>query len=146
MGNEENFFRESKQKVEEYVKDRLLLAKLEAVEKISRLTATMFTGLIIALFAFFIILFVSIMAGYLFGELIHHIYWGFGIVAGLYIILLVLIIIFRKHLIEKRVTNMVIDILFDKNKDDNDSDNIVEQVDALKNAPSPGTKQQTDAQ
>ena len=57
MSTEENFFQESKKKVEEYVKDRLLLVKLEAVEKISRLTAAMFTGLLIALFAFFVLLF-----------------------------------------------------------------------------------------
>ncbi len=114
MSTQEDFFEESKKKVEEYVQDRLLLLKLEAVEKTSRLIATMISGLLIAMFALLIIIFISIMAGYLFGELIHHVYWGFGIVAGIYIILLVVIIVLRKRLIEKHVVNMIIEIFFEK--------------------------------
>ena len=119
MSTQEGYFEESKKKIEEYVQDRLLLLKLEAVEKTSRLIATMFSGLLIAMFAFLIVLFISLMAGYLFGDLIHHIYWGFGIVAGLYIILLIGIIASRKRVIEKRVINMVIDIFFEKNNREN---------------------------
>lgn len=119
MSTEEGFFEESKKKVEEYLQDRLLLLKLEAVEKTSRLIATMISGLLIAMFAFLIIIFISIMAGYMFGELIHHVYWGFGIVAGIYIILLVTIIVYRKPLIEKRVINMIIEIFFDKKPEEN---------------------------
>lgn len=117
MSTQENFFEESKKKIEEYVQDRLLLFKLEAVEKTSRLIATMFTGLLIALFAFLIVFFISFMLGYLLGELIHHIYWGFAIVAAFYIILLVIIIVFRKRLVEKRIINMVIDIFFEKDRE-----------------------------
>ena len=117
MSTQEGFFEESKKKIEEYVQDRLLLLKLEAVEKTSRLIATMVAGLLIATFGFLIIIFISIMIAYLLGELIHHVFWGFGIVAALYIILLGLIIFYRKTLIEKRVINMVIDIFFEKNND-----------------------------
>jgi len=116
MQTEDNFFEESKERVQEYVKDRILLLKLEAVEKISRLTATIVSGLLITIFSFFIILFVSIMVGYLIGEALHHTYWGFAIVAGIYVFLLVLIVIFRKNLIERPIINAVIDVFFEKKK------------------------------
>lgn len=119
MSTQEGFFEESKKKVEEYVQDRLLLLKLEAIEKSSRLIATMISGLLIAMFALLIIIFISIMAGYLFGALIHHVYWGFGIVAGIYIILLVVVIMLRKRLIEKHVVNMIIEIFFEKKPGEN---------------------------
>ena len=118
MQTEDNFFEESKERVQEYVKDRILLLKLEAVEKISRLTATIVSGLLITIFSFFIILFVSIMVGYLIGEALHHAYWGFAIVAGIYIFLLVLIIVFKKHFIERPIINAVIDVFFEKKKHD----------------------------
>jgi len=116
MQTDDNFFEESKERVQEYVKDRILLLKLEAVEKISRLTATIVSGLLITIFSFFIILFVSIMVGYLIGEALHHAYWGFAIVAGVYVFLLMLIIILRKHLIERPIINAVIDVFFEKKK------------------------------
>lgn len=117
MSTEENFFGESKQKVEEYVKDRLLLLKLEAVEKISRLAGSLFAGLLIALFSFFLLMFLSIMLGYFLGELLNHMFWGFGIVAGLYLLLLVVVIVFKKHLFERPIINIVIDIFFEKKKE-----------------------------
>jgi energy-coupling factor transporter transmembrane protein EcfT len=114
MDNSEHFFSESKQKIEEYVQDRLLLIKLDAVEKGSKLIATIFSIFVIALFSFLVLIFLSIMAGYLFGELLHHLFWGFGIVAGFYIILLLLIIVYRKKIIEKRLIDVIISIVFEK--------------------------------
>jgi len=114
MSTEENFFGESKQKIKEYIQDRLLLLKLDAVERGSKIIATIFTILIIALFSFFVLLFLSVMAAYLFGELLGQIFWGFGIVAGIYIILLVLIIIFRKKIIQKNIADIIIGIVFEK--------------------------------
>lgn len=116
MQTEDNFFEESKERVQEYVKDRILLLKLEAVEKISRLTATIVSGLLITIFSFFIILFVSIMVGYLIGEALHHAYWGFAIVAGIYVFLLILIVVLRKQLVERPIINAVIDVFFEKKK------------------------------
>jgi len=118
---EQSFFKESRQKIEEYIQDRILLVKMQMVEKISRLAASLFTGIIIALLSFFILLFISIMAGYLFAALTHSLYIGFGIVAALYIILLILIIKFHKKLIGTFVTNTVIRILFEQIEEENGS-------------------------
>lgn len=114
MEKEEQFFTASKKQVQQYVQDRLLLMKLQAVEKTSQLAGKLFSALIIGVLAFFILLFLSIMAGYLFADLTGSLYIGFGIVAAVYIILLIVILTLRKTLIEKKVINEIIDTVFDK--------------------------------
>ncbi|MFL9482261.1 phage holin family protein [Chitinophagaceae bacterium LWZ2-11] len=119
---EQAFFTESRKKVEEYVQDRILLMRLQIVEKVSRLSAMLFSGIIIALLSFFILLFISIMAGYLFASLTGSLYIGFGIVALFYIILLIVIIKLKKRVIDKTVTDIVIKVFFDKVEEENDDE------------------------
>ena len=118
-----SFFTDSRQKLEEYVQDRLLLLKLQMVEKFSRLTALLFTGLTLALLSFFILLFLSIIVGYFFANITGSFYIGFGIVAIFYIVLFVVIIKLRKNVIEKMIVDAVIKIFMDKNDDDNEAAN-----------------------
>jgi len=118
MAAKDGFFGESKQKITEYIQDRLLLLKLDTVERGANLIATMFTILMIALFSFFVLLFLSVMAAYLFGELLHHIFWGFGIVAAFYIILLSVIIIYRNKFIHRQLMNIIISIVFEQTSEE----------------------------
>lgn len=118
-----SFFTNSRQKLEQYVQDRLLLLKLQMVEKISLLTALLLTGLTLALLGIFVLLFLSIMAGYFFTNITGSVYIGFGIVAMFYIILFVVIIKLRKNVIEKMIADAVIKIFMDKNNDDNEAAN-----------------------
>lgn len=117
----QEFFADTKAAVEKYVQYKLLLLKLQAAEKIAKLSAAMFVGLIIAVISFFIILFVSIMAGWYFADLFGSNYWGFGIITAFYILVLLLIIIFRKKVLEKTVTNTVINIFFEKSSEEHDN-------------------------
>jgi hypothetical protein len=117
---ETTFFKESRQQLEQYVQDRVLLLKLQMVEKVSQLIALIFTGLTLALLAFFVLLFVSIMAGYYFANVTGSLYIGFGIVAMFYIILFVLIVSLRKKVIEKHIIDAVIKIFMDKSASDDD--------------------------
>jgi hypothetical protein len=117
---ETSFFKESRQQLEQYVQDRVLLLKLQLVEKVSQLIALLFTGLTLALLAFFILLFVSIMAGYYFANVTGSLYIGFGIVAIFYIILFILIVSLRKKVIEKHIIDSVIKIFMDKSASDDD--------------------------
>ena len=119
--NQPTFFTESRQKLEQYIQDRVLLLKLQMVEKVSQLTALLFTGLTLALLTFFILLFLSIMAGYFFAGITGSLYIGFGIVSAVYIGLFVLIIKLRKNVIEKYIVDAVIKIIMDKTDDDNDT-------------------------
>ncbi len=119
---ETSFFKESRQQLEQYVQDRVLLLKLQMVEKASQLIALLFTGLTLALLAFFILLFVSIMAGYFFANVTGSLYIGFGIVALFYILLFILIVSLRKKVIEKHIVDAVIKIFMDKSASDDDDE------------------------
>lgn len=119
MGNEgSSYFSESKEQIELYIKDRLLLIKLQTAEKVARLAGLLFTGLTIALFSFFVLLFISMMGGYFFASLTGSLYLGFGIVAIFYLLLLLVLIKFRKPLIEKWVGDIIVRLFFEKEKEE----------------------------
>jgi len=115
------FFEETQDLVEDYVKNRLELIKLQTAEKSARLITLLFAGLVIGLLSFFILLFVSIMAGYFFAEKTHSQFYGFGIVAAFYVLLLVAVIYMRKKFLDKYISDMVVRIFFDSNDEDNEN-------------------------
>ena len=123
MNAQQDFFTDSKQAIEKYIQYRLLLIKLQAVEKISKLSAAMFVGLAIAILSFFIFLFLSIMAAWYFGELLGSAFKGFGIISAFYVLVLILILIFRKRVLQKTITNTVINIIFEKTAGEHDNTN-----------------------
>ena len=114
MEEQGNFFETSKQKLEAYINERILLIKLQAVEQVSKLGAALFTAVVLALIAFFILLFLSIMAGYYFANITGSMFAGFGIVTAFYVLLFVVLLKFRKNVIEKHITNMIIASFFEK--------------------------------
>ena len=116
---ESSFFEESRQHLEGYVQDRLLLLKLQAAEKTARVSGLLFTGIVLALLSFFVLLFLNIMGGYFFASLTGSLYAGFGIIATFYLILLLLIFSYRRELIEKRVGNTIVKIFFEKENEEN---------------------------
>ncbi len=59
MSAQQDFFTDSKQTIEKYIRNRLFLIRLQAVEKISRLSAAMFAGLLIGILSFFIMSFLA---------------------------------------------------------------------------------------
>jgi len=120
MGDQKKFFEESKDAIKRYLQDKLLLLKLQLTEKIAKLISVMFTCLMIAVLIFFIILFLSIMAGFYFASLTGSNFWGFGIVAAFYLILLIIIIILRKRVLQKSIINMIIAVMFEKTKEEHE--------------------------
>ncbi len=109
----QNFFEETQDLAEDYVNNRIQLLKLQTAEKSAKLVSLFFAGLIIGLLSFFILLFVSIMAGYYFSEKFNSQFYGFGIVAAFYIVLLILVLLLRKKILDKYVSAMVIKIFFE---------------------------------
>jgi len=120
MGDQKKFFEESKDAIKRYLQDKLLLLKLQLTEKIAKLISVMFACLMIAVLIFFIILFLSIMAGFYFASLTGSNFWGFGIVAAFYLILLIIIIILRKRVLQKSIINMIIAVMFEKTKEEHE--------------------------
>ena len=115
----QGFFEETQDLVESYAANRLRLFKLQTAEKSSRVVTLVFAGLAIGLLSFFILLFVSVMAGLYFTEKWHSSFYGFGIVVLFYILLLLLVIVLRSNL-DKYIFGKVINILFDSNKEEDE--------------------------
>lgn len=114
----ENFFAESKKLLEAYVKDRILLIKLEASKTAATTTAGIVKGALLAVFGLFALVFVSITLGFVFSKLTGSFIIGFGIVSAIYIALIVTIIAARKWL-TKKVSNAVVSAIYSKKKEGN---------------------------
>ncbi len=111
------FFSETKEQLEQYVRDRIWLLKLQISEKAARMVAVLFTLLVIGLLSFFVLLFLSMMAGFYFASATGSFFTGFGMVAGFYLLLLFLLIWSRKW-IRKKIMDKMIAIFFVKNDTD----------------------------
>jgi hypothetical protein len=98
--------------IEEYIEDKVDLVKLKTASK----TGTAISGAIVALvtarLGLFIIIFLSLSAAYAIGEATGKSYLGFLCVAGFYILLAVLLIVFK----EKMITMPIINSLLKKMK------------------------------
>jgi hypothetical protein len=118
MDEQKDFFiDELKDEITDYARLRIELFKVTSYEKIAKITAVVFTVLMITILVFFVSVFGSIMAGFYFSELTGSRISGFGIVAGFYLILLMVMVAFRKNIIEKLIINQMIDILFENDDD-----------------------------
>jgi len=95
------------QKFKEYLKNTKNITVLKVVDKLSSLIATVITDSIMVIFGFFILLFLSIGLGFYFGELFDSNALGFLALAGVYI-LLVIILMVSKNSIEKGLINLSI--------------------------------------
>lgn len=102
------FLRQNKKLIREYIDARLELFKLQGVRLLSR-SLGMFIWLTVALFLiFFIILFLGMLFAYWIAEKTGSNAIGFGSTAGLLLIILLMLFLFRKGLFLKPITRIII--------------------------------------
>ena len=112
------FFQDLKILVTDYLAARIKLLKFEVFEKTAKITATLFSSFVIAMLAFFLLFFLSIALGFYLGAVFESYGTGFLMVTGLYLIMLIPFIVFRKSLIEKLIINRLIEQLTEKEEDE----------------------------
>lgn len=98
--------------LKEYFETRLELLKLQMAGSISRVTSTIIMALIVATLGITFLLFLNIAIAMLIADWLDNFFWGFLIVAGFYLVLLVLAVIFRKQLILNPILNKMINIFY----------------------------------
>ena len=103
-----NFFTETKNLFQSYLGDRMTLVKLQIVEKVSVMAAAVISGVLLLVFVLYFLMFFSFAAGYFFGHLVHSNAWGFAIVAGIYFLLILIVIFFGKKLFGNAITHKLI--------------------------------------
>lgn len=88
-----------------YIETRIELVKYELKEDIARAMAKIAIVMVIALFFTLFLLFISITAAYVLAKWV-GVYGGFGIIAGVYLALLLVVVFFRdaiSHKIESEI-------------------------------------------
>ena len=76
-----------------YLDTRIDLVRLELQQKASSVLVSTVHGVALAMLGLLFIIFVSIFAGLALDSALDSPYWGFGIVAGVYLVLLVLVLV-----------------------------------------------------
>ena len=76
-----------------YLDTRIDLVRLELQQKVSSVLVSAVHGATLAVLGLLFIIFVSIFAGLALNSALDSTYWGFGVVAGFYLVLLVLVLV-----------------------------------------------------
>jgi hypothetical protein len=113
-----DFFQDLKVLITDYLTARVKLLKYELFEKAARITASLFSSIVIVMLAFLMLFFLSIALGFYLGEMFNSFGTGFMIVTGIYFVMLIPFIFFRKIWIEKLIVNRMIAVLTEKEEDE----------------------------
>ena len=105
-------------RMEEYVSTRIELAKLTVVDKASTLLSDIMSSLIIGVTLVITLIFLSIAAGLAISSYYGNVWIGFVILAGFYLLLSSIIIIFKKRIIEYPLSNLFIKTMLEDSPDD----------------------------
>ncbi|MCW3112747.1 MAG: phage holin family protein [Segetibacter sp.] len=109
----DGFFVQIKDMVEEYVDDRILLLKLQATEKAAKASATLFLGVMVTFISLVLFMIISFIAGYYLSQAVNSYPGGFGILAGIYILLIFLLVYLHKKYTGKMIIDSIIKFSFD---------------------------------
>jgi putative superfamily III holin-X len=116
MDLKEDYFTETKESLRAYVEDKLLLLKLQATDKVSKAAASFATIFLATILGIVFLVLLGITGGFFFSSLTGNPVSGFGIMTGIYLVLIVLVVVVLKKKIESSVINAIIRQLFSKEK------------------------------
>ena len=118
----ENYFNETYELVKKYTDDRLLLIKIQSAKKTAKLTSKIIYIFIASILLFFAMMFVGFMLAYYFAEKLNSNFYGFSVVVGIYVGLLLLFIILYKVYFSDKIKDMVAKVFFENDSNDIDED------------------------
>lgn len=108
-----------KQELEANIEARLELLKLETTEKIARLSGIISVVIIAGVLFLFMLLSISLMAGFYFSRLLNSDFYGFAVVAGFFLLSFIIMIIFGRKKLATFVTDKMIEAIMEKTADPN---------------------------
>jgi len=120
MESDSSFFTQYKERIEQYVQNRLRLIKLQLTQKVAEVSSSITWWLLIAMVVFFLMISLSIMLGYYFAQLTGSVPLGFACLSGIYLVMLLLLFAFRKS-IRKKVKDSVIQSMLDTKPETHES-------------------------
>jgi hypothetical protein len=111
----EGFFVETKEMIEEYVEDRMLLFRLQLTEKAARLTPFIVIAVVVCFLLLILMLIISFIAGYYLSKALNSYGAGFGILAGFYVLVIIAALLMHKKFLAKYIADKVVRLSFQKN-------------------------------
>jgi hypothetical protein len=111
-----SFFAENKKLLKDYLETRISLLKLQGVRTLSKSGGVILWALIAVFFSFLILLFAGLVLGFWFSSLTGSYIKGFALATTVYIVVFILITIFRNTLF----VNPMIQKIISKSGEDQD--------------------------
>ncbi|MBU3713722.1 MAG: hypothetical protein FGM46_02100 [Ferruginibacter sp.] len=103
-----------------YIDNRMSYTKLVLAERVSNIFSKIFSQLIFIIFIILFLLFAGISLALFLISLTGAYYWGFMIVASIFLAIGLIVLIFRKPLFQKPVTNIILKEIL--NSEENEED------------------------
>ena len=97
--------------IKDYAEKKIELVKLDATEKSLKIIGVSVPVMIISVFAIFFIFLLNVSLGLFLGNWLQNFAYGFLILAGFYLLLILLVFLMRNY-IKKIITNKAIETLF----------------------------------
>ena len=107
-----------KKEIQEYLEVKIDIIRLQTAEKLSRTLSSVLNIAIYVVLSCIILLFLSFAAGYFFASLMNSNELGFLCVAGFYTLILIIILIFKKQIIDRPVIKGMVKLFFPKPGED----------------------------
>ncbi len=112
-----------KTELESNIEARIGLLKLEATEKIARLTGVITVVMVAGILFLLVLLSISLMAGFYFSRLFHSDFYGFAVVAGFFLLVFVVIILFGRKRLATFISDKMVEIICEKTADPDPENN-----------------------
>lgn len=107
--------------VKEYVNNRIASVKLSVAEKSSKIVANLIAKTIVVVVFLFFLVFASIAAGYALAKWTGEFYWGFLIVAGIYLFIGMIIWVAREKILRLPILNAMVKQMFKEEEEDDEN-------------------------
>ncbi|GAA4300368.1 phage holin family protein [Compostibacter hankyongensis] len=120
--NFKDYFAATRQLLQRYVEARWRLTKLSLAGKISRAMGLFFSITLMLLLSFFVVLFLGFVLAYWISGMVESVTLGFTITAAVFIVLLLIVLFFRKPLIQRPLAKILIRELAEEVEDDDEDD------------------------
>lgn len=117
------YFDETYELVKKYTDDRLLLLKIQSAKKTAKITSKIIYIFIASILLFFMLMFLGFMLAYYFSEKLHSDFYGFSIVASIYLLSFLIFTILYKAYFSGKIKDMITGIFFENDAYDIDEDN-----------------------
>lgn len=108
MNNHINVFEDLLSKTADYLETKGELLKLKAVDKGSGIASSFVSGLVIGIVCFVVLIMLSIGASIWLGTMLGNLYLGFFVIAGFYLLILLILLLGRHSLLIKPVANLFV--------------------------------------